>query len=121
RAGRDRRGRAAVQGVLEAIVAGLIGLGWLATVLGPTLWVALVPSPSDVSRIKAEYEGLQGRAGPNTQVLNVRRTGVGMGNRSEQSARVYELTLRKFDGEVVKRSVVVEFSVFGDGRVREGW
>ena len=99
--------------LLAAFVAGLY--------FGPSLWVTFTQSPSDATRIKVQYEGLDSPAGPYSKVLGIERKGTLIGGRpGSPSSRKYEVRLEKADGHVLTKVVQVEASPFGQGRITEG-
>lgn len=74
---------------------------------------------SDISAIKAEYEGLQGRAGPNAKVLSITPAGIWWGGRSGPLYRRYEVVVERFNGERVTKMIGVVVGLIRGGSIDE--
>jgi hypothetical protein len=86
---------------------------------GYPLWVLCTARPSDLTRVRAEYEGLQGRAGPNVKILSIERSGGGFGGRTSAPYRSYDLELQLPTGETRRKTVRAEAPLLGGGSVCE--
>ena len=101
---------------LAFLVVGVVGIGLL-WVLGPE---KLRPKPSDLTAIKAAYEGLQGKAGPSMTVVSIIERGMRPAfGRFTPPARLYDVILRNVDGQQNRRRVAVTAGLFNNGQIEE--
>ncbi len=104
---------------MEELFSALLGIAFLVFFLGPTLRVMMTERPSDGSHIKAQYEGLQGKAGPNMAVISFTRCGTIPGGRSSPPARKYQVVLRGPDGREHRKIVGVTAGWVSNGELME--
>lgn len=80
--------------------------------------LAFTSTPKDdLSRIRAELEGLQGEAGPSMKVVHIARSGGTLPTRSHDAERSYLVTLQRPDGSTEQRTVRIEVAFLGEGRM----
>ena len=97
------------------LIVGALAL--LALQFGPPLLAANTDDPGDEVVIRAEYEGLQGRAGPCKRVASITRTGTWYGGgRGTRTCRVYKIVIERVDGEQATRTIGV---TVGDRTIRD--
>ena len=104
--------------MISALVA-LVAVIALAAWIGRLAWIAFTNSPDDGPAIKAAYEGILGKAGPNASVVSFQRCGTTFPTRSTPAYRQYEVVVRKHDGEMVTRTVGIAAGLFSSGEVAE--
>ena len=95
-----------------ALVPGALVLAFL-----PNIRAACTERHSDVTTIKARYEGLVGFAGPNMKVVSVKRAGTQLGGRYQPPARKYEVDLQRPDGSEFRETIGVTAGFFDDGNL----
>lgn len=74
---------------------------------------------SDIAAIKAEYEGLQGRAGPSAKVLSISPAGSWLRSGNGPLYRRYEIVVERSNGERVTRMIGVVVGPFRGGSIEE--
>jgi hypothetical protein len=100
------------------IIATVLGVVLLALVIGTPFYALLTNPAADRTDIKAAYEGLQGLAGPNAKVVDIRRSGIWFGGRGPPK-RAYEVRLERIDGTHIIRMVGVKVQFIRTGEVTE--
>jgi len=94
------------------------------------IWTALKPpseaavAASDLTYIRAAYEGLQGRVGPYIQVVSSRKSVFKWRDLStiwdsRSDYRYYDLDLRRLDGSTFQRRVRARVGRYGAREVAE--
>ena len=101
------------------LFAALLAIFVIGGMVGRLIWVLRQNPPSDIAHIKANYEGLQGKAGPNMVVISTTRSGFYLGSRSEPPYRKYNVLLRGLDGLEKRRVVGVSVGILDSGDLRE--
>jgi TonB family protein len=93
-------------------------LGWLLTrlVVKPILAFRTSP-PADLSRIRANLEGISGAAGPARKVLDITHLGGTLPSRHSDPQRRYRVTLARPDGATERRIVMITVALFGEGQM----
>jgi hypothetical protein len=99
---------------LVLLVMAVFAIGY-----GPPVWVSRTQSSSDPHRLKVHYEGIDSAAGPNNKVIAIVRAGTWASGHVLDLARIYEVTIQKFDGSIAAKRVAVQISLFGDGQIFE--
>ncbi len=93
--------------------------GVLALVFAPSVLAWRTERPSDVTTIKARYEGLNGVAGSNMKVTSIRRAGTQLASRYRPPARKYEVALARPDGSEFHEIIGVSAGYFDNGALVE--
>lgn len=93
--------------------------GVLAITFAPSILAWRTERPSDVTTIKARYEGLAGIAGPNMKVVSVKRAGTQLAGRYQPPARKYEIALVRPDGTELHDVIGVSAGLFDNGNLVE--
>jgi len=103
--------------LMEVLTIGLIAISVLGLFLANPIWALATTPASDATAIRAEYEGITSKAGPYTMVIDIKRAGIQLGSRSEPTLRLYDVALKRQNGEVGHLIVGIEASFFGGGKV----
>lgn len=101
--------------VAIAIILALI----LIRLVGVPLWLLSRDVERDEPRIRAEFEGLQGRAGPYAKVVKIDEDGRSLGSAYASPTRRYRVEVQLATGERRRMEVSIETPLFGGGRLWE--